>query len=247
MHLNFLWPPWAIPYLCGSHYSAPRNICSGTGGRCYPSSLHGDSFQRSSQAPFQSCHSLPSPNCLKYSVFLLQVGGACIFKFLTPVKAWAGPVTKSIPRNGKHLPKFQANFWPNLAVGVRLCSPSINSTLIRKGLLHLDPAWAVIADKFWPREGVGDWFGVAHFPLSPLTRPAHDNEGRELPEGRRLGSPRIKRSQGTAPSKGRSREELKEPQPADWRPWRIFPIPSHGATCCTTTQSALWQRLEFAI
>lgn len=47
---------------------------------------------------------------------------------------------------------------------------------------------------FDPERGCGlVW--VAHFPLSPLTRPTHDNKRRELPEGRRSGSPRIKRSQ----------------------------------------------------
>lgn len=46
---------------------------------------------------------------------------------------------------------------------------------------------------------------VAHFPLSPLTRPAHDNKGRELPEGQRSGSPRIKRSQARLlPKAGKS-------------------------------------------
>lgn len=90
--------------------------------------------------------------------------------------------------------KVSSKFWPNLAGGVRLCSPSINSTCAERvcsiwilpglGLqisLDQEKGWGLV------------W--VAHFPLSPLTRPAHDNKRRELPEGRRSGSRRIKRSQ----------------------------------------------------
>lgn len=39
----------------------------------------------------------------------------------------------------------------------------------RKGLLRLDPAWAVIADKFWPREGLRIGLGCTFSPLTSDT------------------------------------------------------------------------------
>lgn len=100
---------------------------------------------------FLFCHCLSLHNCLKYTVFLFQVEGGCIFKFLTPVKALEGIIYKVNTQEWKTSYKVSNKIWPYLEGSLTLL-PIYKLHANRKSLLHLHldpapPALAVIVDK----------------------------------------------------------------------------------------------------